>query len=105
LYGKPGIVHYNLGLIYKYRGEWAQSFEFKQKANALDPEDAAACCESARHVAWAVLTSSMTMIGKRSYLVSVAWALRYIRVMTFDKPWFSGRRHPKDGLYRSTAAS
>ena len=37
------VIHYNLGLIYKYRGEWAQSFEFNQKANTLKPEDKAAC--------------------------------------------------------------
>lgn len=34
--------YYNLGLIYKYRGEWRKSFEFNQKANELDPEDEAA---------------------------------------------------------------
>lgn len=34
--------HYNLGLIYKYRGDWQQSFEFNQKANALNPDDEAA---------------------------------------------------------------
>lgn len=34
--------YYNLGLIYKYRGEWQKSFECNQKANELDPEDEAA---------------------------------------------------------------
>ena len=34
--------YYNIGLIYKYRGEWQKSFEFNQKANELDPEDKAA---------------------------------------------------------------
>lgn len=33
--------HYNLGLIYKYRGDWQQSFEFNQKANLLNPDDEA----------------------------------------------------------------
>jgi tetratricopeptide (TPR) repeat protein len=33
--------HYNLGLIYKYRGDWQRSFEFNQKANALNPDDEA----------------------------------------------------------------
>lgn len=33
--------HYNLGLIYKYRGDWPQSFTFNQKANALSPDDEA----------------------------------------------------------------
>lgn len=33
--------HYNLGLIYKYRGEWQKSFEFNLKANALNPGDEA----------------------------------------------------------------
>jgi tetratricopeptide (TPR) repeat protein len=34
--------YYNLGLIYKYQGEWEKSFDFNQKANELDPEDEAA---------------------------------------------------------------
>lgn len=34
--------YYNLGLIYKYQGEWQKSFEFNQKANELHPEDEAA---------------------------------------------------------------
>lgn len=37
------VPYYNLGLIYKYRREWLQSFEFNQKAHALDPDDVAAC--------------------------------------------------------------
>jgi tetratricopeptide (TPR) repeat protein len=32
---------YNLGLIYKYRGDWSQSFECNRKAYELDPEDEA----------------------------------------------------------------
>lgn len=34
--------YYNIGLIYKYQGAWQKSFEFNQKANALNPEDEAA---------------------------------------------------------------
>jgi len=34
--------YYNVGLIYKYRGEWERSFALNQKANELDPEDEAA---------------------------------------------------------------
>jgi len=34
--------YYNIGLIYKYRGEWEKSFELNQKANELDPQDEAA---------------------------------------------------------------
>ena len=34
--------HYNLGLIYKYRGDWHASFEFNRQANRLDPQDEAA---------------------------------------------------------------
>ncbi len=34
--------HYNLGLIYKYRGDWRQSFECNRRAYALDPQDEAA---------------------------------------------------------------
>jgi TPR repeat len=34
--------YYNLGLIYKYQGEWEKSFELNQKANELDPQDEAA---------------------------------------------------------------
>lgn len=33
--------YYNLGLIYKYRGDWQQSFKFNQQANALNPTDEA----------------------------------------------------------------
>lgn len=34
--------YYNLGLIYKYRCEWEQSFNYNQKAAALNQEDEAA---------------------------------------------------------------
>lgn len=34
--------YYNLGLIYKYQGEWEKSFALNQKANELDPDDEAA---------------------------------------------------------------
>ncbi len=34
-------THYNLGLIYKYRGDWQRSFDHNLTANALDPEDEA----------------------------------------------------------------
>jgi hypothetical protein len=34
--------YYNLGLIYKYRGEWRKSFECNQKANELDWDNEAA---------------------------------------------------------------
>ncbi|HSJ76946.1 MAG TPA: tetratricopeptide repeat protein [Gemmatimonadales bacterium] len=34
--------YYNIGLLYKYQGEWEKSFDFNQKANELDPEDEAA---------------------------------------------------------------
>lgn len=33
---------YNIGLIYKYRGEWIKSLEYNTRAYALDPEDEAA---------------------------------------------------------------
>jgi hypothetical protein len=33
---------YNIGLIYKYQGEWSKSLEYNAKANSLDPEDEAA---------------------------------------------------------------
>lgn len=41
---EPGKAesYYNLGLIYKYRGDWQASFDFNRQANALDPEDEAA---------------------------------------------------------------
>ena len=35
-------TYYNLGLIYKYQGEWQKSFDLNQKANALNPEDESA---------------------------------------------------------------
>lgn len=34
--------HYNIGLIHKYRGEWAQSLAFNRTACELDPDDEAA---------------------------------------------------------------
>jgi hypothetical protein len=36
-----GDTLYNLGLIYKYRGAWAQSFDFNRQARALQPDDEA----------------------------------------------------------------
>jgi len=36
------IPHYNLGLIYKYQGDWQLSYQHNQKATALDPDDEAA---------------------------------------------------------------
>ena len=35
-------TYYNLGLIYKYRGEWQKSFDLNQRANTLNPEDESA---------------------------------------------------------------
>lgn len=35
--------YYNIGLIYKYRGEWALSLKYNKLANELCPEDEAAC--------------------------------------------------------------
>jgi tetratricopeptide (TPR) repeat protein len=35
-------THYNLGLVYKYQGEWEKSFTHNQIANKLDPDDEAA---------------------------------------------------------------
>lgn len=34
--------HYNAGLIYKYRGDWPNSFKHNLAANALNPDDEAA---------------------------------------------------------------
>ncbi len=34
--------YYNIGLIYKSRNDWQNSFEFNKKANELDPDDEAA---------------------------------------------------------------
>lgn len=34
--------YYNIGLIYKYRNDWKQSFEFNKKAYEIDSEDEAA---------------------------------------------------------------
>src|SRR3979490_1254512 len=36
-----GDTLYNLGLIYKYRGAWALSFDFNRRARALQPDDEA----------------------------------------------------------------
>jgi tetratricopeptide (TPR) repeat protein len=36
-----GDTLYNLGLIYKYRGEWEKSFDFNQRAREFQPEDEA----------------------------------------------------------------
>ena len=36
-----GDTLYNLGLIYKYRGAWAQSFDFNRRARALQSDDEA----------------------------------------------------------------
>jgi tetratricopeptide (TPR) repeat protein len=35
-------THYNLGLVYKYQGNWEKSFEFNLTANKLAPNDEAA---------------------------------------------------------------
>lgn len=40
-YARP-TTHYNIGLIHKYRGEWAESQRHNQFAVDLDPEDEAA---------------------------------------------------------------
>ena len=39
---KQAASYYNIGLIYKYRGDWQKSFEFNEKAHALNSEDEAA---------------------------------------------------------------
>jgi hypothetical protein len=36
-----GDTLYNLGLIYKYRGDWTQSFEFNRRARVAQPDDEA----------------------------------------------------------------
>jgi tetratricopeptide (TPR) repeat protein len=36
-----GDTLYNLGLIYKYRGAWAKSFEFNRRAREIQPSDEA----------------------------------------------------------------
>jgi tetratricopeptide (TPR) repeat protein len=38
---KRGDTLYNLGLIYKYRGDWPKSFEFNARARAFQPSDEA----------------------------------------------------------------
>ncbi|MDP9198348.1 MAG: tetratricopeptide repeat protein [Pseudomonadota bacterium] len=35
-------VHYNIGLIYKYRGAWKDSFKYNKRASELAPDDEAA---------------------------------------------------------------
>lgn len=35
-------LYYDIGLIYKYRNDWRNSFAFNLKANELDPDDEAA---------------------------------------------------------------
>ena len=35
------VPHYNLGLIYKYAGDWEKSLEWNQRAAALNPSDQA----------------------------------------------------------------
>ncbi len=32
-------IHYNIGLIHKYRGQWRDSFKYNKRAFELDPED------------------------------------------------------------------
>ena len=34
-------IHYNIGLIHKYRGQWGDSFKFNKRAFELDPTDEA----------------------------------------------------------------
>jgi hypothetical protein len=38
---KRGDTLYNLGLIYKYRGDWAKSFDFNRRAREFQPSDEA----------------------------------------------------------------
>jgi tetratricopeptide (TPR) repeat protein len=38
---KRGDTLYNLGLIYKYRGAWRESFDFNQRAREVQPSDEA----------------------------------------------------------------
>jgi tetratricopeptide (TPR) repeat protein len=38
---KRGDTLYNLGLIYKYRGAWRESFDFNSKAREFQPDDEA----------------------------------------------------------------
>lgn len=35
-------THYNIGLIYKYRSQWPESFRYNKRASELDPTDEAA---------------------------------------------------------------
>lgn len=39
---KKSESYYNVGLIYKYRGDWEQSLKYNKIANELDPESEAA---------------------------------------------------------------
>lgn len=36
-------THYNIGLIHKYRGDWAKSLEHSLRAFELRPDDEATC--------------------------------------------------------------
>jgi tetratricopeptide (TPR) repeat protein len=38
---KRGDTLYNLGLIYKYRGAWAESFDLNRRAREFQPDDEA----------------------------------------------------------------
>lgn len=40
--GTWSVPYYNLGLIYKYSGQWQKSYEFNKKAIALEDKDEAA---------------------------------------------------------------
>lgn len=40
--GSWSVPYYNLGLIYKYNGQWQKSYEFNKKATELDANDEAA---------------------------------------------------------------
>lgn len=56
--------YYNIGLIYKYRGDWEQSFQFNQKAYALNAES-----ESAR---WNLAIAATAL--RRWDIAREAWA-------------------------------
>jgi tetratricopeptide (TPR) repeat protein len=36
------VPHYNVGLIYKYQGEWQKSYEYNKQAIKLDPDEESA---------------------------------------------------------------
>ena len=40
--GSWSVPYYNLGLIYKYNGQWQKSYEYNKKATELDAQDEAA---------------------------------------------------------------